>query len=106
MYGMHVTPAFLSLSRDEVSTWLDNSVTKSFVEWLQWEIDRGKDATVDLVAKGAIKKARMRTGTLFALYNILGSFERPQVLPEPEEEPFIDPAAFVEPKRGAHDSEG
>lgn len=100
------TPDFLSLSREELGNWKELAVTRAFLDWVNWEVERGKDAVVDLLYAGKVDLARTRTGTLFALYNILGSLDRPMALPEPDEESFIDPATRPSTLRRTDATEG
>lgn len=84
--------AFLALTPEELGSWREQPVTRAFLEWVDIEIERGKDSLADMVFKNLIDQSRVKVGTLFALYNIRSAAYRPAPMPEPEEEQFIDPA--------------
>jgi hypothetical protein len=99
------TPVFLEMSKEEIGAWRDLATTKAFFEWVEWEIERGKDYVTDFVVRGEIDRARVSAGTLKALYNIRGSVERQEPLPDPDDEPFVDPAMRPSLRR-KNDSQG
>ena len=86
------TPAFLALSAEEMSSWKDAPITKLYLEWLEWEEGRCREAIVDAVAGDHDAHARILVGALKTLRNVKSAVFIPAALPEVEEDDYIDPA--------------
>lgn len=77
----------------ELSSWLTNPVTKVFVEWLDFEVTRGREAVTDLIHEGKTEGARSLAGQVAGLRLVLASMVRAPAAPEETEiDNFSDPA--------------
>jgi hypothetical protein len=95
----------MEMSKEEVGAWRDLATTKAFFEWIDWEVQQGKDKVAEFIFRGEADKARIAVGTLAALYSIRASVERQEPLPDPDDEPFVDPAMRPSLRR-KNDSQG
>jgi len=86
-------PKYLDASPEELAAWKAVPMTAAYFEWVESEIERGKEIVCDLVYGQEIDKARTRAGMVAALRAVLQSTDRPQSVAEsiPDED-FHDPA--------------
>lgn len=98
-------PAFVLASAAEVVAWRAQPMTKAFLEWIEWEAAKAKDAIAAHVMEGKDGSARVLGGRLSALDSIAKSFEVPAELPEVVDEDFRDPAERRRPRSQTHRAE-
>jgi hypothetical protein len=85
-------PAFLVASQEDVKAWRTSTITQAFLDWIDWEASKAKDAIATHVMEGRQGSARVLAGRLSALGEIARCCEVPAELPEVKEEVFHDPA--------------
>jgi hypothetical protein len=87
------TPSYLDATQAEIGAWLELPMSKAYAEWVQWEIERGKDAVTYLIIEGKPDAARVRAGQVAGLRYVLDSMSRPARLPDEDvPDDFEDPA--------------
>lgn len=86
-------PMFLRLTNEERRAWAEQKISRDFLAWVAWEVDRGNAAVVDLVYQGRTDLARITTGKIAAMHEIFNAINYAEPLAEPEPDgEFIDPA--------------
>lgn len=88
-------PMFLRLTNEERRAWADQKISRDFLAWVAWEVERGNAAVVDLVYQGRTDLARITTGKIAAMHEIFNAINYADPLTGPDaayHTDFVDPA--------------
>ncbi len=85
--------SIFDVTADEAANWREQSMTKLFREWIDEQIDMGKNAVVNLVSTGNDAQARAGAGHVAALIQVRSLIETFGTTATLDDAPFVDPAA-------------